>query len=616
MTFADAIADIQFLRPHWLWLLLLVPVVPWLWHRRRRAASAWRTAVDPHLLPHLLEAGGARAERGAPVLAALAIAVAAIALAGPSLHRDPQPLYRPQAPLVVALDLSSSMLAADVAPSRIARARYKVSELLASRRGGQVALLAFAGDAFVVAPLTEDAATVRAFVDALAPDVMPADGQRADLAVRRAVELLQNAGFGAGDILLITDSADADAQAAAAAAREAGFRVSALGIGTAHGAPVADRGGFIADAGGGLRMPRLDAGSLRRLAAQGGGRYAGMSGDRGDLEALGVLDPQGEAALARDAAAAASRSDDGIWLVLVLLPLALLGFRRGWLLALGCVMLLPATGPALAQGLDGAFLRADQRARRALDAGDAERARALAQDPALAAAAAYRSGDYATAAETWSGLPGAEADYNRGNALAAAGRYEDALAAYDQALQAEPGHADAAANRKAVADWLAQQPPRQQDGGQDQRDPQDGDEQQSRPGADPQDGQQEPGEGRPQQSPQDPASQDPGGEPGSREPEEHEGEGPQDPQADAEAQRAAEEAARQQMERALQQRQGVGGEAGDRQAAAIDEDTRREREERQALEQWLRRVPDDPGGLLRRKFELEYRRRQQSGENE
>ncbi len=603
-----AFADFHFLRPLWLWALLALPLILLWWRRRRHADNPWRSAVDPHLLPHLLEREGGRAACGGLALLCAGFALAVLALAGPSWRSSEVPLYRPQAPLVLALDLSSAMLAADQPPSRLARARYKLIELLRERRGGQVALVVFAGDAFTVAPLTDDAATVRALIDPLAPDVMPIDGDRADRAIAHAATLLKNAGSPSGDILLFSDHADASAQAAARAAARQGYRVSAIGLGTAQGAPVSTADGFLRGAGGELRMPRLDAASLRALAQAGGGRYAALSTDRGDLAAVGALDPQGDARIAKARTPGARAQDDGAWLLLALLPLALIGFRRGWLaVMLPAVVLLGLLLPApRAQAFDwtAPFRRDDQRAHAALLQGDARTARRLARDPHTRAAAAYRGEDYAAAAREWNRLDGADADYNRGNALAKARNYEDALAAYDAALKRDPKHADAVANRKAVEDWLKQQP--QQDSGGDESQPSSQDGQgQSKP----QDGQSggkspEPRDGAQSGDAGDQTQDAPRKSGDEQGPEGKSGAAP----ADAQAQRAAEEAARREMAAALQRAQ----EQGEQQAQAAtpaDAQDRADAERREALEYQLRKVQDDPGGLLRRKFELEYRRR-------
>src|SRR5690606_1719932 len=202
-TLSAALADLHFLRPQWLWALAALPVLAWWWRRRRVRESAWRQAVDPHLLPHLLEAGGGSRGRAGVAVAALAYVLATVALAGPAWRQVAQPGWQAPAPLVVALDLSSATGATDLPPSRLLQARAKLDALLDQRIGGQVGLVAYADDAFTVAPLTEDAANVALFVDALEPTIMPVDGRRADRAIAWSARLLGQAGFDHGDILLV-----------------------------------------------------------------------------------------------------------------------------------------------------------------------------------------------------------------------------------------------------------------------------------------------------------------------------------------------------------------------------------------------------------------------------
>ena len=411
----SGLAAPHFLRPQWLLALLALPLLAVWWWRRHIRSSAWRDAVDPHLLPHLLESRPGTQGRLAWWTGMVAFALAVCALAGPSWQRVEQPLWQSRAPLVIALDLSGTMLATDLPPSRLAQARAKLATLLRDRAGGQVGLIAFADDAYTVAPLTDDAGNVALFLDALAPDIMPlygrsSDGSRADRAIERSARLLRQAGFDRGDILLLGDHADAGARDAAVAAARAGYRVSVLGLGTSAGAAYRDGAGGIAQA-------RLDAVSLRALAQAGGGEYATLTAGDGDLAALGVLDPRQAGTVATQGQKTWLWHDQGYWLLLPLLLLAVFAFRRGGALAalLPCLLLLPWQ-PARAAGVDW-WQRADQQAHQQLEQG----------------AQAYRGEDFAAAEKQWQGLPGADAAYNRGNALAKQGRYADAIAAYDEA---------------------------------------------------------------------------------------------------------------------------------------------------------------------------------------
>jgi Ca-activated chloride channel family protein len=564
------IADLQalhFLRPDWLWALLAVPLLVWAWRARQHRDSPWKGAVDPHLLPALLAGGGARSTWLAPAIGTLGFVLAVLALAGPSWRQVEQPLWQTRTPLVIALDLSTTSLAGDLPPTRLAQARAKLATLLAEREGGQVGLVAYAGDAFTVAPVTADAANVALFLDALHPRVMPVDGQRGDRAIAWSAQLLRQAGFERGHILLLTDHADAEARQAAAAALAQGYRVSALGLGSAQGAPYRQPGGGFATA-------RLDADSLRQLAAAGGGSYATISADEGDLARLGVLDATADGTGGLQGETGRSWQDEGFWLLPPLMLLALLAFRRG---APVLIVVLALWLPLMPAGAAELWQRADQ----------------IAHERMQAAAQAYRGGEFEKAAGLYADVDGADADYNRGNALAKAGHYPQAIEAYEEALRQQPAMEDAVANKRAVEAAMERQRSQGQQPGKQQQPGEPGDGQ----GSDASPGQQQPADAA--GDPDNAGSADKASPPGPEEP-------PPDTASGPGEQEAADQAQRQRMQQALEQ---AGEGAPEPAAGPATQETAEERERRLANEAWLRRVPDDPGGLLREKFRLEYERR-------
>lgn len=585
---AASLSALHFLRPQWLLALLALPLLAWWWRRRRMRQSAWRDAVDSHLLPHLLEGHSSARANGALWLGLFGVALAVCALAGPSWQRVEQPLWQSRAPLVVALDLSSATLATDLPPSRLAQARAKLATLLRERAGGQVGLIAFADDAYTVAPLTDDAGNIALFLDSLTPDIMPVDGSRADHAIERSARLLRQAGFDRGDVLLLTDHADATARNAAASAARDGYRVSALGLGTAAGAAYRDADGRIAQA-------RLDADSLRALAKAGGGAYAALAAGDGDLATLGVLDPRQAGTIASHGEKTALWRDQGYWLLLPLLLLALFAFRRGGALAAVLLCVLLPLQPAHAAGVDW-WQRADQQAYQRLEQG----------------AQAYRKQDFASAEKNWEGLPSADAAYNRGNALAKQGDYDAAIAAYDEALRLQPGMADALANRKAVEAAKKRKPPPGSQSGNKPDDKKDKGRSGQSGGQQPSQDGTSPGNGKPDAADQDARQPHAPAQPGSPE----NGDTQPGKPADTEAQRAADAAQRARMQQALRDAdQGKNAESTQaQQPPGKRDETPAERERRLANEAWLRRVPDDPGGLLRARFRLEYERRQQGSD--
>lgn len=647
----SALQQFHFLQPWWLLALCVLPLAWWFGRQRDASAVALSRLVDPELLPHLLR--GQRADQSLPSWLFLAAwTLGALALAGPTWNRQTQPLYADRAAQVVAISLSQHMLARDVAPSRLDRARFKAHDLLAANGDGLNALIAYAGEAFVVAPLTSDANSLYELLAALTPDTMPVEGNDAASAIRRATVLVRDGKANAASLVLITDDADAAATSAAAQARAAGLRVSVLGIGTASGGPVPQAdGGLLHDAQGNLVLaPRADR-DLAALAAAGGGRYVPMTADHSDIDALHDQ-LRMDTGMQASGQAGAAWQDRGPWLLLPLLLLAALAFRRGWLFLLALLVLPTVPGIANATTWNDLWQRQDQQAVSALRQGDARRAQELAHDPAWRGAAAYRAGDYAAAATALKHAPGAVAAYNRGNALAREEKYTEAISAYDEALKLDPPFADAIANRKSVEDWLRQKkPPPQKSGQEKNKKPQSPDASaqkspESKPqqeNAQQQDSQQQQaqsagsGDGSAKNSsgangqaakppsnsanhaasaptttddlrsssstaaspPAKPASAADGAQPA-----------PTTPQQQA-AQRAqaqqAQQALRQQMDEALAGKPStrppathdLGAAAADDPQSKLPADVRRA----------LQSVPDDPGALLRRKFELEYRQR-------
>ncbi len=549
---------LEFLRPAWLLALLALPLLFVLARRRASVADAWRKAVDPHLLPHLIERGNEPRRAVGAWLAALACAFAVIALAGPSWREVEQPLWQTRVPTVLAADLSSASLATDLPPTRLAQMRARIAAQLERHPGGPLGLVVFAGDAFTVTPLTEDVANIALFLDALEPDVMPVDGQAADRAIAWSRELMQRGGFERGHIVLLTDRADAAAQRAATEARTAGYTVSVVGVGTPRGAEVRTLAGAPA-------RVALDESSLRALASAGGGRYARL----GDGDDRAFAPPSSERA-ANARGGAQVRQDGGYWLLPAVMLLALFAWLRPGRGMLGLALIVCLARPVPAEAAD-ALRRPDQQA----------------HADVLRGVEAYRRRDYDRAAELFARGDTATAHYNRGNALAKDGQLQEAVAAYDEALRRAPGMADARANRATVAAAMQRQGSGRSDQGNDRQGGASdrGDRQSRRNPKGEGEGASRGGQGRQQQAPPDAAEQ---------------------ARADA--------AQRQRMQSELQKSRAQQSQAarGARQDAQPTQ-TPGQRERQLSNDAALRRIPDEPGSLLREKFRLEYERRQRGG---
>lgn len=627
-------SEFHFLRPAW--FLALAPalvVLAQLWRQRGRAGR-WQAIISPALLTHLL-LDSDQSVRRLPLLAlGLGWLLAVTALAGPTWERQPQPVYRAPVERIVVLDMSPSMAALDLKPDRLTRARYVIRSLLGETREGRMALVVFGAEPHVVTPLTDDAATIEALLPALTTDILPAPGDRGGPALRLAGELLQRVGSARGEILLLSDGVGdpADTLEVLHELRRRDVRTTVLGVGTPAGAPAPTaQGGFETSAEGGIRLARLDESGLRAMAEAGGGRYRRL--DEGPVAGLLSQPVDRDPGHARIDRQGMDRwVEKGPWLLLPLLLIAAGAFRRGWLAVL--VVLVYPPPPAHAFGWQDLWLRPDQQAASLLEQGNAGAAAERFEHPAWRATASYQAGDYAAAAE---GFTGEDADsrYNLGNALARAGRLQEALAAYDQALAGQPGHEDARFNRELIEQLLQsqQQPSGQEaapdssqntsqaDAGQqgdtgnspgeqqgENQDPSQADGNSANPAANDPPANAAAGRNQPPDENHANAEQTTGEQ---NVPQEQNDQRPGQPdsagQAHADVAPSVDAATAEQADARAEATETEDGPTG---ALSDDMQDAPLNEQQLALEQWLRQVPDDPAGLLRRKFMLEHLLRQ------
>ncbi|VAX07076.1 Aerotolerance protein BatB / Aerotolerance protein BatC [hydrothermal vent metagenome] len=596
----------HFLRPLWLLAFLPLLVLAFSLWRRRSNGGIWKKIIDPRLLPYVLtEASSSKRHPLAFWLVTLSTALLIIAQAGPVWEKRPQPLFKQQSALVVALDLSRSMDATDLRPSRLARARFKLNDILDQRQEGQTALLVWAATAFTVTPLTDDVKTIRALLPSLSTEMMPEQGSRADRAIEKAISLLKNANQLRGDILLITDGADSHAANAARKAHEQGYRISVLAVGTAEGAPIPlPAGDFLKDRNGAIVIPKLNRPHLQQLAQQGGGRFSSFTTDDRDTSYL--LAPINEVQFDQAGKESQLKTDtwyeQGPWLVLLVLPLAALLFRRGEIFLL-LLFLLPAIPqPAQAFEWPALWLNQDQQAEKLLQNNQPEAAAKKFNDLQWKAAAEYRAGRYQQTIENLQDIDTADSWYNRGNALAKSGRLQEAQQAYAQALKKDPQHEDAKYNKKLIEDAQKQQ--QQQDQKSDSKSDQQkkkkqnsqsdsDDSQQSEQQQDSTDSQQNKNAEQTSEKNKDMKEQD-----------------------NTQQAKQAEEEQSSDKENKAEENQTTTEDAAKKSMKPEQKDEQPLTEEQRATQQWLRRIPDDPGGLLRRKFRYQYQQQDQNSEEQ
>lgn len=604
------LSDFHFIRPYWFIAIIPVAFILWKLARQHLINKHWESVCDPALLPYILVGKSGTKKYTSTILTSLVTLLIIIALAGPTWERLPQPVFKKESALVIALDLSLSMYADDIKPSRLERARFKISDLLSFRQEGQTALLVYAGDAFTVTPLTDDVKTINSQLSALSPAIMPAPGSRTDIAIEKSTDLLKQAGISQGHILLVTDDVDAKYENNFVQAKNNGYTISILGLGTKEGAPVnLGNSGFLKDRAGAIVIPKLNEKVLRQLVGAGGGYYETSQVADGDIERLNRLFNSGLEST-DDETKTELKTDQwyefGPWIVLFIIPMVAFGFRRGYLAILVCFMIAGNPNDAMAFEWNDLWLNKNQKAIRALENEQADVASELFQDNEWKAAAKYRAGDYAGAEELLNEYQDNDNTYNKANSLAKQGRYEEAIKTYDQVLENNPNYEDAKYNKELVEKELEkqqqQQSPSDQNGDQNQE--------------------QNPEENKENQSKQD-QQQSESGQAQDQQQDEQEESAESDEQQQANKEKERQEESEQEKEQEMNQQQAEQSkeeqdkEKEQQKQQESQQATNELDEEQQAAEQWLRRIPDDPSGLLRRKFKYQYQQqKRQSSTNE
>lgn len=424
----------QLIRP---WALLALPVIVLLWWRIRPKPAKSETALIEGLPEHLSEAltvGRDGHQRLYPIDGvALTMALLALAVSGPSWSHLPDPFQAETAPLIVALKVTPSMEEPDIAPSRLERATFKLRDLVDRRAGAETALIAYAGSAHRVVPLTTDPGILASFLDGLGPDVMPVDGDAPGVALALAEAEMARAET-AGAILMILD----DVPPAAIAEINAAGRPPLI---------------LYVAAPEDVALPQLDSVQSAQVVR--------MTPGDSDLDRIERhLTSAYRAALAQDDSQLPE--DRGWWLAWPAAFLLLAWFRRGWSMRWGALAALAlwhaAPSPALAQdqmraaphpaetGIADWFWTPDQQGQRAFDDTDFDIAAARFEDPMWRALALYRDGQYEAAAEAYAAQDTAEAAFGEGMARLRNRQYRPGVRAFERALELRPDYPDAERN--------------------------------------------------------------------------------------------------------------------------------------------------------------------------
>ncbi len=635
------ISNFHFIRPEWLILIIPGITLPLLFLRKQSQSNQWHKLIDQNLLPFLIDGHHSKVSR-IPIIGLIILWIlASIAMAGPTWEKRPQPVTEEVSSLVVIWDLSLSMNVTDVKPSRLSRSRLKLIDLLNTRQEGLTGLIAYSGEAHVVTPLTDDTKTIISLLPALSPEIMPAKGSNIEMAFEQALKLLRDSGVDRGEILILTDGISLDAVSEITNQREnASHRVTIWGVGTREGAPIPlPDGGFARDGRNQIIVAKLDEAVLSETAIALKGLYVPMSNDDLDIRTIASFSLNADKSSTRET----SREFDlwveyGPYLVLLILPFAALSFRKGWVI---CILVGLSFTPKETLALEWKDLwqTQDQQGQKAFSEGDTEKAAEVFKNEDWKAISEYRNKNFESAAEHFKTGDSYTDAFNLGNSLAHTGDFDGAIEAYEKALEKNPDLEEARHNIDIIEKIKKMQ--QNQNQNQDQNNQQQNQDNEQSQDSQSQDSQSQNGDSQNQQSADQSQNQDSqNSESQGEQSENNENQDPnqtqqtnQNEQQNSEQEQAlenqygkkeeeesliqnGEENKNQKEDSEKQLAQKTQEESGseEQKQAQLPQAIEAKTEQQQALEQWLRKVPDDPSGLMRNKFNYEYRKRKQESQ--
>lgn len=674
----------HFLRPEFLWALPVIFIYfIYFFKTKNTTHNTWSQLINPHLLQHLLVRGkeGSNADTSVlnKIIASMGLflqthihgltcvllSVCVLAAAGPAWEKSDQPIFKNEHNLVIILDLSLSMYAEDESPSRLVKAKRKISDILTQQSDGLSALIAYSGDAHIVSPLTDDTATISNLLDALEPNIMPKFGSNPVKSIDEALVLLKRSNAKEANIIILSDEISARhfrKLEKRIQQSKINLNVGILMFGSEAGAPIPiPKQGFFKDRSGKTIIAKTEFSALQSLAR---GTDISVKKNRLDNKNISWLSKDNKSGDSENLTESDQQHsadiflDRGYYLCWLLLPLFLLFFRfkqfNSLVIITGLSASLVYSPQSQALSWQDVWQTHDQQANQAYSQGDFQTASETFKDEHWKATADYRNGDYDAALSGFEKDDSAKGLYNQGNALMQLGQFEKAIKRYDQALKRDPKLNHAKDNLALAKQLLNQQEQQQseenQDGESNEGEQGENTEQGDSEGDSPEQSQ----DGKSQEN-SEPGSSNENGEASDSKasPESTDGsqqQGDQQDQDIADDEELGTEKSRQESEQAASEEEASDTESSEAQSSqeqnqentdqATEQSLRdendpsaelldnepsdaaytkpqlspEEQEKQQALQQWIQRIPDNPSQLMQNKFKYEHQINRRQGD--
>lgn len=449
--------NFHFLRPLFLWLLLPAFVVLIIGLIGLQEEVKWKKVIAPHLRPYIIKKGSEAIKRKMQILTFVFIIITVFGVSGPTWNTVEVPEKTLGTPMVILLDLSQSMMAADIQPNRLERAKFKINDLLDANPRARIALVGFSGTAHTIIPLTNDYKIIRSHLDGLSPAIMPFPGSNLEAALEIS-DTLTNVTTAPATILLVSDDFDEiqfDLLQRFVMERET--KIEILPINTKFGAniPAPGNKGSLRDKQGNIVHSAFNSNILQKLNSIENIQVNTLTLDKSDVELLATTVSNNLEFKEKEDKKEDNWQDQGLWFVIPFAIFVLMWFRKGWVIYSLIIFVTLSSCNNNLQFNDLWYTK-DYQAQKAYNMGNFEKAASLFTDPLHKGVASYKAGNFEAAIKSFNKDSSAMGAYNLGLAYYKNGDFTAAEMAFEKAVEMNPQLVDAKTNQKLIQQIIAE----------------------------------------------------------------------------------------------------------------------------------------------------------------